>query len=480
MAPEPGADEVLVGRERRLDVDEADDPVAELGVVEDAAERRVLDVAVAVDEAGHDDRPARVDDRRARVVGDQARRRADGDDAPVAAHGDAPVGQDGRRHREHPVGTVDRDVAVGVGHAAAQSAREALRPPTWQEYRGAPSTVANSRRHSRRAGARRYTPRTSDGRAAACSRDRDRASQPDVVTSAVWDAVKELAGRPRPLSQPPAEPGRASPPGAPRPRAAGRRRGRPAAGDPPGRRGRLGPGRRRRGGRPRRRHLSHAHDRQPDHPRRGVRRRHRRPLRREGDRPDRRQQRPAGPLLLPPARGGSPGPASTAGPGLRRRVGARGRGRGRVLRARAARGRRGDRLDARRRGPSRRRAPAPCRPARPRPTPTCSPAPTSTTRSTCTASASCCRRSRRRSSTAASRRWRPSACATPAATTPSAATCASSTSSTRTCSRAAGSGRCRRRARWRASVSTSRRWSRRRAAASPWEHVQAPAGTQPV
>ena len=56
---ETGAHEVLVGRERRLDVDEAEDPVAELLVVEDAAERRVLEVAVAVDEPGHDDRRAR-------------------------------------------------------------------------------------------------------------------------------------------------------------------------------------------------------------------------------------------------------------------------------------------------------------------------------------------------------------------------------------------------------------------------------------
>ena len=39
MAPRRALHEVLVGRQRRLDVDEADDPVAELGVVEDAAER---------------------------------------------------------------------------------------------------------------------------------------------------------------------------------------------------------------------------------------------------------------------------------------------------------------------------------------------------------------------------------------------------------------------------------------------------------
>ena len=124
---QPGADEVLVRRQRRLDVDEADDPVAELGVVEDAAERRVLDVAVAVDEAGHDDRPAEVGERRARILGHEARRGPDGEDAP-AGHGDAAVGQDGRGHREDPVGTVDRDVAVGVGHVAAHSAREPERP----------------------------------------------------------------------------------------------------------------------------------------------------------------------------------------------------------------------------------------------------------------------------------------------------------------------------------------------------------------
>ena len=55
----------------------------------------------------------------------------------------------------------------------------------------------------------------------------------------------------------------------------------------------------------------------------------------------------------------------------------------RLLRARAARRRRGDRLDAR--APARAwcRAPGACRPARRRRTPTCSPAPTSTTRSTC-------------------------------------------------------------------------------------------------
>ena len=55
---------------------------------------RVLDVAVAVDEAGHDDGLAEVDDRRARVLGDQPRRGADGHDAP-AGHGDAAVRQDG-------------------------------------------------------------------------------------------------------------------------------------------------------------------------------------------------------------------------------------------------------------------------------------------------------------------------------------------------------------------------------------------------
>ena len=60
---ELGADQVLLGRQRGLDVDEADDPVAELGVVEDAAERRVLDVAVTVDEAGHDHGAAEVDHR---------------------------------------------------------------------------------------------------------------------------------------------------------------------------------------------------------------------------------------------------------------------------------------------------------------------------------------------------------------------------------------------------------------------------------
>ena len=77
---EPRADEVLLRGERRLDVDEADDPVGELGVVEDAAERRVLDVAVAVDEAGHDDRPPGVDDRSARVLADEPRGGTDGED----------------------------------------------------------------------------------------------------------------------------------------------------------------------------------------------------------------------------------------------------------------------------------------------------------------------------------------------------------------------------------------------------------------
>ena len=57
----------------------------------------------------------------------EARRGPDREDAP-AGHGDAAVRQDGRGHREDPVGTVDRDVAVGFGHVATlqrAGAREA-------------------------------------------------------------------------------------------------------------------------------------------------------------------------------------------------------------------------------------------------------------------------------------------------------------------------------------------------------------------
>ncbi len=60
-APRRALREVLVGRQRGLDVDQTDDPVAELLVVEDAAEARVLEVAVGVDEAGQDHGLAEVD-----------------------------------------------------------------------------------------------------------------------------------------------------------------------------------------------------------------------------------------------------------------------------------------------------------------------------------------------------------------------------------------------------------------------------------
>ena len=250
MAPEPGADQVLVGRQRRLDVDEADDPVAELGVVEDAAERRVLDVAVAVDEAGHDDRPAR--GRRRRAPGWAATRRGAGPTATMRppAHGDAAVRQHGRRHRQHPVGAVDRDVVVrcrsswlltargrrdgparrwSIGEPRAQwqtAARTHGEPPRDDilpaPATGGPQRAAGTgtehlagRRHQRRLGRRQGT-----------------------------------AGRLRPLPQPAAEPRRARPPRAARPGAPGQRRRGPGARDPPRRRDRLGPGRRRRGGRP--------------------------------------------------------------------------------------------------------------------------------------------------------------------------------------------------------------------------------------
>ncbi len=274
---QPGAHQVLLRSQRRLDVDEADDPVAELGVVEDAAERRVLDVAVTVDEARHDDGATEVDGRRLRIVGRQPRRGADRHDA-LAGHGDAPVGKDGRGHREDPVGTVDRDVAVGIGHEAFTPAGGARKRPPRRRSIGEPraqwqtEAVAHEDRF-----AAVYSPhQIPEDRSV--QQGQGPSISPDVVTSAVWDAVKELPGvcdlhrnplqslgekvhleRHGPVRLDEDDAG-------------------PAARDPPGRGGRRAPHRRRRGRGPRRRHLPHPHDRQPHHPRRGAHRRHRRPF----------------------------------------------------------------------------------------------------------------------------------------------------------------------------------------------------------
>ena len=119
--PEQGAAEVLLGRQRGLHVDELQDPVAELLVVHDAAEGGVLDVAVCVDEARHDDGLAEVDELRAGVGGAQLVDPAHGDDAPaVDGHGAAL--QERRRDREDPVGAIDGRLAHGI-----PSVRKALR-----------------------------------------------------------------------------------------------------------------------------------------------------------------------------------------------------------------------------------------------------------------------------------------------------------------------------------------------------------------
>jgi hypothetical protein len=102
---------VFVRRERRFHIHEADDPVAELLVVQHAAEGGVLEVAVAVDEAGHDDRLAELLDGGGRMGRPQLRGRADGSDQLVPDEHSAPT-QRRRRHGKDPVGAVQRLAVV--------------------------------------------------------------------------------------------------------------------------------------------------------------------------------------------------------------------------------------------------------------------------------------------------------------------------------------------------------------------------------
>ncbi len=137
--------QVLLGSQRRLDVDQTDDPVAELGVVEDAAERRVLDVTVAVDEPGHDHAAAEIDKPRLGMGGREVGRRTDGDDA-LAAHGERAVGEHRRRHGQQPVGAIDGDVVVRgdrLDRRSRHAGTQGQAPFVRKEYRGAPRTVAN-------------------------------------------------------------------------------------------------------------------------------------------------------------------------------------------------------------------------------------------------------------------------------------------------------------------------------------------------
>ena len=144
------------------------------------------------------DRPE-VDDARRR--GSRRRAAAPGPTATMRspATASAPSAQHRRRHREDPVGAVDRDVAVGVGHlVVAQRDAEARAAPHVRWSIGEPRAQWQTAAAPRHADAARrpavYSPRTSDGRAAACSSDQGPSYLADVVTSAVWDAVKDLPG----------------------------------------------------------------------------------------------------------------------------------------------------------------------------------------------------------------------------------------------------------------------------------------------
>ena len=231
-APSRALTQVLLGRERRLDVDEAEDPVAELLVVEDAAERRVLEMAVAVDEARHDDGAAEVDDGGLGMRGDEVLGRADGDDA-LAGHGERAVGEHGRGDGQDPVGAVDRECRRSwQACGPSVRARGARSPAGAKEYRGAPLGLANTPGGSfRRARARRYTRGTAT-RGEGVKERAPSSLSAEVVTSTVWDAIAQIPGSRRPVPQPAADARRARPPRAARAGAARRRRGRAAARDP--------------------------------------------------------------------------------------------------------------------------------------------------------------------------------------------------------------------------------------------------------
>ena len=139
-----GALMVFVRRERRLDVHQADDPVAELLVVQHAAEGGVLEVAVAVDEAGHDDRLAEVLDDGAGVGRPQIGGRAHLDD-PLPLTSTAPP-RSGGADTGSTQSAQNRDSRSSCGdvfgHASGERCRgRATRP--LRQYRRAASGRAN-------------------------------------------------------------------------------------------------------------------------------------------------------------------------------------------------------------------------------------------------------------------------------------------------------------------------------------------------
>ena len=105
-----------------------------------------------------------------------------------------PSGSDGRGHREDPVGAVDRDVAVGFGHVTTLSARESQSGPRTWEYRGAVPHSGKQAAPLTGPASRRYTARHQRREGRSVQQGQGPSISPDVVTSAVWDAVRELPG----------------------------------------------------------------------------------------------------------------------------------------------------------------------------------------------------------------------------------------------------------------------------------------------